>query len=159
VVGYSPWGLKESDTTERRHSLICHSCLCEEASIKIPTVWGLENFQAENHIQHTHSTRTEVLALTTLPALTLCISSSLSLIMPACMLSRFHHVQLFVTLWTIACQVPLSMGFSRQKHCRALFQGIFPTQGSILHLLRLLRCSRFFIPGPLGEPILYHILQ
>ena len=31
-------------------------------------------------------------------------------------LSRFHHVQLFVTPWTIACQAPLSMGFSRQEH-------------------------------------------
>ena len=32
--------------------------------------------------------------------------------MCVCMLS---HVQLFVTLWTVACQAPLSMGFSRQE--------------------------------------------
>ena len=25
-------------------------------------------------------------------------------------LSRFSHIQLFATLWTVACQVPLSMG-------------------------------------------------
>ena len=31
------------------------------------------------------------------------------------LLSRFSCVQLFVTLWIIACQVPLSMGFSRQE--------------------------------------------
>ena len=37
-----------------------------------------------------------------------------------CMLSRFSHVQLFATLWTVACQVPLSMGFSRQKYWNAL---------------------------------------
>ena len=30
------------------------------------------------------------------------------------MLSCFSHVQLFATLWIIACQAPLSMGFSRQ---------------------------------------------
>ena len=30
-----------------------------------------------------------------------------------CMLSRFSHVQLFVTPWTVAYQVPLSMAFSR----------------------------------------------
>ena len=30
-----------------------------------------------------------------------------------CVFSRFSHVQLFVTLWTVACQPPLSMGFSR----------------------------------------------
>ena len=26
------------------------------------------------------------------------------------------HVQLFVTLWTVACQAPLSLGFSRQEY-------------------------------------------
>ena len=30
----------------------------------------------------------------------------------ACVLSGFSHVLLFVTLWTVAYQVPLSMGFS-----------------------------------------------
>ena len=34
----------------------------------------------------------------------------------ACMLSHFSRVRLFVTLWTVACQAPLSMGFSRQKY-------------------------------------------
>ena len=29
--------------------------------------------------------------------------------------SRFSCVRLFATIWTIACQVPLSMGFSSQK--------------------------------------------
>ena len=31
-------------------------------------------------------------------------------------LSRFSCVRLFVTLWTVAHQVPLSMGFSRQEY-------------------------------------------
>ena len=31
------------------------------------------------------------------------------------MLSPFSHVGLFVTLWTVARQAPLSMGFSRQE--------------------------------------------
>ena len=31
------------------------------------------------------------------------------------MLSCFSHVQLFVTLWTVAQQAPVSMGFSRQE--------------------------------------------
>ena len=46
-----------------------------------------------------------------------------------------------VTLWTVAFQAPLSMGFSRQEYlsgCCALLQGIFPIQGSNLHLLCLL---------------------
>ena len=34
-----------------------------------------------------------------------------------------------VTPWTVACQAPLSMEFSRQEYCHALLQEIFPTQG------------------------------
>ena len=33
-----------------------------------------------------------------------------------CVLSGFSSVQLFVTLWTIVGQAPLSMGFSRQGY-------------------------------------------
>ena len=33
-----------------------------------------------------------------------------------CMQSCFSHVQLFMTLWTVACQTSLSMGFSRQEY-------------------------------------------
>ena len=32
------------------------------------------------------------------------------------MLSHFSHVRFFATLWTVACQSPLSMGFSRLKY-------------------------------------------
>ena len=31
------------------------------------------------------------------------------------MLSRFSHVRLFVTLWTVALQAPPSMGFSEAR--------------------------------------------
>ena len=40
-------------------------------------------------------------------------------------------LDVFATPWTVACQVPLSMRFSRQEHwmgCHALLQGIFLTQ-------------------------------
>ena len=36
------------------------------------------------------------------------------------MLSYFSHVQLFVMLWTRACQAPLSVGFSRQEYWSGL---------------------------------------
>ena len=36
------------------------------------------------------------------------------------MLSRFSHVQLFVTSWIVARQPPLSMGFSRQEYWNGL---------------------------------------
>ena len=48
------------------------------------------------------------------------------------MQSHFSHVQLRVTLWTIACQGPLSMGFSRQEYCSGLpftSPGDLPTSG------------------------------
>ena len=36
--------------------------------------------------------------------------------MDVCMLSCFSRVQLFVTLWTVAHQAPLSIGFSGQEY-------------------------------------------
>ena len=33
-----------------------------------------------------------------------------------CMLSCFSCIRLFETLWTVVCQAPLSMGFSRQEY-------------------------------------------
>ena len=36
------------------------------------------------------------------------------------MLSRFHHVRLFATPWTIEHQAPLSMGFPRQEYWSGL---------------------------------------
>ena len=40
--------------------------------------------------------------------------------MHACILSRFSHIRLFVTLWTVAQQAPLSMGFPGQEYCSGL---------------------------------------
>ena len=59
----------------------------------------------------------------------------------ACVLSHFSRVSLLADLWTIACQAPLSMGFSRQEYWNGLpfpSPGIFPTQGLNPHLLHLL---------------------
>ena len=44
----------------------------------------------------------------------------------------------FAMLWTVACQVLLSMGFPRQEYWSGLLfpsPGIFPIQGSNLQLL------------------------
>ena len=46
----------------------------------------------------------------------------------ACRLSCFSHVQLFVTLWTVARQAPLSVRFSRQEHWSGLS---FPPSGDL----------------------------
>ena len=47
-----------------------------------------------------------------------------------CVQSRFSHVQLFMTLWTVACQAPLSMGFPRQEYWSGL---PFPSSGDLPH--------------------------
>ena len=45
-----------------------------------------------------------------------------------CVLSHFSHIRLFLTLWTVTCQGPLSVGFSRQEH----WSGVpFPLSGDL----------------------------
>ena len=39
---------------------------------------------------------------------------------PLLLLRHFNHVCLFATLWTVAHQVPQSMGFSRQEYWSGL---------------------------------------
>ena len=45
-----------------------------------------------------------------------------------CVLSRFSHVWLFGTPWTVACQALLSVGFSRQEYWSGL---PFPSPGGL----------------------------
>ena len=40
--------------------------------------------------------------------------------MHVCVLNRFSHVRPFATPWTVAYQIPLSMGFSRQEYWSGL---------------------------------------
>ena len=83
------------------------------------------------------------------------------------MQSCFSCVQLFETLWTVAYQAPLSMGFSRQEYWSGLLcppPGYFPTQGWNLPLF----CPPYWQVGslPLAPPSitgymlrLNHLLQ
>ena len=48
--------------------------------------------------------------------------------MLVCVLSCFSRVQLFATLWTVACQASLSIGFSRQEYWSGL---PFPSPGNL----------------------------
>ena len=59
--------------------------------------------------------------------------------MHARMLSRFSHVWLYATLWTVAHQAPLSTGFSRQEYWSGL---PFP---SPMHAYMLSRFSRVWL--------------
>ena len=40
------------------------------------------------------------------------------------------HVQICETLWTVACQAPLSIGENTEVGCHALLQGNLLTEGS-----------------------------
>ena len=74
----------------------------------------------------------------------------------AVVLSCLSHVRLFSTLWTVACQAPLSMGFSRQEYwseLHVLLQGIFLIHGLNPSLLGLLYWQVGSLPpAPPGKP-------
>ena len=61
---------------------------------------------------------------------------------------HFHHVQLFATPWSVACQSPLPMGFSRQEYLGELAGGIFPTLGRDWIWVAYISCF--------GRQVLYH---
>ena len=58
------------------------------------------------------------------------VISHCSLVFKVCtyVLSCFSRVRLFATLWTVACQAPLSMGFPRQEYWSGL---PFPPPGDL----------------------------
>ena len=62
-----------------------------------------------------------------------------------CPLSHFSRVRLFATLWTVAPQAPLSMGFTRQEHWSGLPcppPGDLPSPGIESMSPRLLHCRQ-----------------
>ena len=70
----------------------------------------------------------------------------------ACVLSHSSRVQLFATLWTIAPQVPLSMGFSRQAYWSGL---PWPPPGDLPNpgiKPKSFVSGRFFTTEPSGKP-------
>ena len=70
----------------------------------------------------------------------------------AFMLSRFSCVQLFAVLWTVACQAPLSMEFSRQEYWNRL---PFPSPGDLpnpgIKPTSPTLTGGFFTTGPPGK--------
>ena len=73
----------------------------------------------------------------------------------ACMLSCFSPVQLFATLWSVACQAPLSTGFSRQEYWSELpspSPGHLPYRGiESVSLVSPALAGRFFITSATRE--------
>ena len=75
----------------------------------------------------------------------------------------FSHIWLFVTPWTIACQDPLSMEFSRQEYWSGLplsSPGDLPDTGIIpVSFASPTLSGRFFITMPPVKPIVSHTHQ
>ena len=66
-----------------------------------------------------------------------------------CRLSCFTHFRLFVALWTVARQAPLSVGFSRQEYWSGLpcrLPGDLLDPGIDPHLFRLLHLQAGSLP-------------
>ena len=81
-----------------------------------------------------------------------------------CVLNHFSHVWLFMTLWTVAHQAPMSMEFSSQEHWSGLLcppdlpdLQFNPCRGSQFdHLLHLLHWQADSLPlSHLGSPHIY----
>ena len=71
-----------------------------------------------------------------------------------CVLGRFSHVQLFMILWTVTHQAPLSVGLSRQEHWSKL---PFPPPGDLpdpgIESASPVLVDRFFTTEPPGRPL------
>ena len=80
-----------------------------------------------------------------------CSCGADDLVRVACVLGRFRRVRLFPTLWTVARQAPLSMGFSRQEYWSGLpypSPGDLPDPG--------INQAHAFCISCIGRWVLYH---
>ena len=104
LVAYSPWGLKEPDTTERAGATMGTDTGWED-----PEVWAFRRqclgvFESPESISA--------------PSFTLPIRKEVyqTNSVCACVLSLQSCLWFCASLWTVARQAPLSMGFSRQEY-------------------------------------------
>ena len=76
----------------------------------------------------------------------------------ACILSCFHHVQLFVTPWTLAHQAPLSMGILQARILEWVAMpssrgSSWPRDPTHIPCASPALASRFFTAEPLEKPL------
>ena len=107
LVGCSPRGHEESDTTTQLHFHFLLSCIGEENGnpLQCSCLENTRNGEAWwAAISGVAQSQTRLKGLSS--------SSSSSV----CALSHFNCVRLSASLWTVTCQAPLPMGFSRQEY-------------------------------------------
>ena len=81
---------------------------CPITSVKSSVRFGMETYWKLCPYSTPHSPKLLVLWVPVFPLQKMTA-------LDVCILINFSHIWLFVTLWTIAHQAPLSMGFSRQE--------------------------------------------
>ena len=131
LEGYSSWGRKESDVTERLHFftslpssavgtehcmvILCHPWQRHEEGTG--GVWigggGKGSFLSSLHTRR-HKGSCEWYKDSLNPGQAYWAYTQPCVCV--CVLSHFSHGWLFATLWIVAHQAPLSMGFSRQVY-------------------------------------------
>ena len=105
LVGYSPWGRKESNRTERLHSEL--AAAAAESLQSCPTLCDPIDGSSPS------SPVPGILQARTLEWVAISFSNAWKWKVKVKSLGR---VQLFMTPWTAAHQAPPSMGFSRQEY-------------------------------------------
>ena len=95
--------------------------------LPIPVFWPGEFGLGSQRVRHDWVTCTLLTCLFVLPVCNRKWGLK-ALIMCVCLLSCLGHTLLFVTIWTVACQSLLSMGFSRQEYWSGL---PWPSPGDI----------------------------
>ena len=120
LIGYSPWGRKESDTTERLHF---HFSQMEPQFFPgfLTACLDLGDLLLRGSLTEVHRHH---------PALHSNMLQLHSWISNTCLYFSLRFVWLFVTPWAVARQASLSMGFSRQEYWRGL---PFPSPGDLTH--------------------------
>ena len=90
------------------------------------------------------------------PQVSFILVKSACLILQGCQAVHCHFscVRLFATPWTVACQVPLSMGFSRQENWSGL---PFPSSGDLsdpgMEPMSPALAGKFFTSESPGKPL------
>ena len=145
--------LQQNHTECEHRSASVDRVECKSGSLRRPWKKAFGSTLGRTHFLTGHIYKGQVLLL---QIASFCIKSIRS--KPVTVLvSVLSRVRLFATLWTAACQVPLSMGFSRQEHWSGLpfhFPGHLPDPGIKLSLLHCVSCfvGRFFTAEPWGKP-------
>ena len=131
LAGCSPWGHKESDTTEHLHFSInaCYLCLLVWLLLHIILLNSQHSCNKSAKSYHyVHRWEVRLRETKWFPKVIQPNESWVGILFQSwCTqtlkwseVKSLSHIRLFATPWTAACQAPLSMEFSRQEYWSGL---------------------------------------